>query len=144
VGDAMSDGEAGRAMDAEIARRVLGYVVDQRCGPMGDGSGMFGFWRTIRRPGEGDEVREPLPAYSTEIGAAWQVVAHLMERGMDYSFGSGSWPDGTRYHVARFFRQDSSRAYLGDTPGLPLAICRAALMWADGRETVRTGGEGGE
>jgi hypothetical protein len=131
------EAEAGRAMDAEIARRVFGLNVAVEETPTHGRE--QGEWFVV------DDGRS-VPRYSARIDAAWQVVAHLMERGMAYSFGSGSWPDGTRYHVARFFRQDLSlsRAYLGDAPSPPLAICRAALRWADGREAVRTGDEGGE
>jgi hypothetical protein len=51
---------------------------------------------------------------------------------MGYTFGSGTWPDGTRYHTARLFPRDLSRTWMGDADTLPLAICRTALLAVEG------------
>jgi hypothetical protein len=119
--------EAGNAMDAEIAHRVFGRDVL--------------FFNTLSWAERGwiyGDIHigsQEIPTYSTDIAAAWTIIEHLMvSADMGYTLGSGTWPDGRRYHTARFFPRDYSRAWMGDGDTLPLAICRAALAVVEVRE----------
>ena len=121
--------EAGPDTDVEIARQVLGERIGQY--ETDDGPHRF-----IQSYGL---VRD-VPPFSTEIGAAWQVVEHLRDRG--FLVRVIEHPDGSRHdsehrrswldrraeclveqHV-RGVRRRAGHAYAG-TPAL--AICRAAL-----------------
>jgi hypothetical protein len=111
-------GDAGVELDREIERRIFGRKTE-RLTSLGHRAGNIVI----------GETHIAVPAYSTDMAAAWEIVEHLMvwaDRG--YTFGSGTWPDGRRYHTARFFPRGYSRAWLGDADTLPLAICRAALL----------------
>ncbi len=114
--------DTGRELDARIAETVFGYTPDYE----------FADLHVPPAP-HVKELRDQydewgiLPAYSTDIAAAWLVVEELRARGIwleelsgryETSYRAGfSWRDperGVRYQQA-----------MADTA--PLAICRAAL-----------------
>jgi len=121
--------EAGPDTDVEIARQVLGERIGQYAT---DG----GPHRFIQAYGL---VRD-VPPFSTELGAAWQVVEHLRERGflvrvIEHPDDSGHDSEHRRAWLARRseclveqhvrgVRRRAGHAYAA-TPAL--AICRAAL-----------------
>jgi hypothetical protein len=88
---------AGRALDAEIAEKVMGY----------------------------DISFSPLPHYSTDIAAAWLVVEQMREMGywpkVSYLV---DWDTVAKWHVD-FLVSPNTAYQTADTA--PLAICRAAL-----------------
>ena len=73
--------------------------------------------------------REGGLAYSTDLGAAWRVIEHLMRQGYRYVIHGNSQGDGQ--HWVRFERQNWSESHPvaqgGPCASLPLAICQAAL-----------------
>jgi hypothetical protein len=101
---------AGRALDAEIARRVFGHAVKES-----DAGGIFtyddssGYWLHV-------------PRYSTDMAAAWSVVerlGHLYHPVMLTDLG----PEWT----LRWLVQIKSRHVAAREATAPLAICYAAL-----------------
>lgn len=105
--------EAGRALDAEIARRVFGYFdVGEFEGQLVHGEYNMNGWPM------------PTPHYSTDIAAAWTVVEAMQARDLRVVLDSplGGWECMTEldnwFHVER-----------ADTA--PLAICLAALQAVD-------------
>ena len=72
---------------------------------------------------------DAVPAYSTEIAAAWQVVEKMMERGW-YLFLDTAGFDGEEWRAQ--FRDPESRFARGEAATAPLAICRAALAALSG------------
>lgn len=116
----------GRALDAAVAERVLG-------------------WRAVEllRPGTRSEdaigihplnnVHESIPYYSDLIGHAWEIVEHV-QRVKDCHFNMGHGPSGWWHAYFCGCASDGSRDYgVSDTHGsahadtAPLAICRAGL-----------------
>lgn len=102
---------AGREMDALIAERVMDYkLID---GPESLEVGKMMYY-----------TPDQIPAFSTNIGAAW-LVAEKMNR--DYftleihsSVLSGA--------GVRFWGPNSGPTYSATAETVPLAICRAALI----------------
>ena len=126
---------AGPALDALVAERVLGWTRIKVPNPIPPGRGCD----ALRLPDgstfvvNGGHAPRALPAYSTDIAAAWAVVEHLCPTANVsepwftlYSSG-GKW-------VADFNRYTGGAA--ADT--VPLAIARAALLAT--REEDRTDG----
>jgi hypothetical protein len=126
--------EAGREMDAEIGRRVFGLAV--RTITQIDHRGAHdepGYSDPPRRMGDGrmGVAAHALPLYSTDLGAAWQVVDKLRAEGHG-EFQLSADPDPTDAWIASF------SVPLGDAPPFfpmaptaPLAICLAALAIRD-------------
>ncbi len=99
--------EAGRELDALVAERVMGWQVsyaEKRGRPplQDDRWGRYG----------------PVPHYSTEIAAAWQVVEQVQKM-----------HDDTLAAFASFLDDGEGRSYLYNMKAADaaLAICRAAL-----------------
>ena len=121
--------EAGPDTDVEIACQVLG----ERIGQYETDDGPHHFIQSYGL------VRD-IPPFSTEIGAAWQVVEHLRDRG--FLVRVIEHPEGSRHEsehrrawlnrrseclveqVVRGVRRRAGHAYAGTAA---LAICRAAL-----------------
>lgn len=114
---------AGRELDAEIAEKVMGHG--------------------LKRPAFGFDGRimgyvDDLPAYSTDIAVAWQVVEHMRERGLSMQVTLEE--DGTV--ECRVLQDIGLRTHIrgvilveAHVPNpAPLAICLAALK-AVGIET---------
>lgn len=119
--------EAGRALDALIAERVMGLA-------FANDAKTF-----VEIPGTAEEIAGGhlvqcafLPPYSTDIAAAWTVVERVDNRNSVakqigvQTFGLARCDDGT--YAAMFFNA-SARA-----DSAPLAICRAALLATPPRE----------
>lgn len=88
----MSTHEAGRELDALIANKVMGQ---------------FAYPNRI-------------PRFSTNIAAAWLIVARLIAKGWGFDLRNhGTWTAVLDYRDERHATED------GDTA--PLAICRAVL-----------------
>lgn len=138
--------EAGRELDCEIAERVFGCRVTKdypatiaRIPVCGCGDGNWHGWR-----------RQNVPVFSASIADAWLIVEklwakHHADGGEQFSIHWNSyWTDGTergqwqvRYrpplnegdYVARLI--DSLTSDVA-APTLPLALCRAALLSCSG------------
>lgn len=109
---------AGRALDAEIARRVFNAPT-REIAP--------GDWFERRD----DRPWEPLPHYSSDVCAAFGIVTHLAQRlHVFVSAGADVQAGGIKYSVTVgedvdvLCRREWARSWGSD---LPLAICRAAL-----------------
>ena len=115
--------EAGRDMDALVARRV--FKADSWCPDCED---EFDMICTCERGPSGTwHQKDPLPDFSTNIAAAWEVVEKMAELIGPISVAWGNF--GTAGNMA------SVMALVGIPPGVvaptaPLAICRAALLAA--------------
>ncbi len=142
----MSQLEAGRELDAQIAERVMGFkwnesrcrvcgwplgaTVDEGCIPT----------NCSLRPPPPHRADEPA-AYSTSDRAALNVVEHMIGLGYHWKINTPFDPrtrDGQLYHagftewgVSGWNGRPDHRA-CGET--LALAICRAALAYCDWRD----------
>lgn len=111
--------QAGRKLDALIAKKVLGWR--QEYTRRIDG-GVDPIWKEPEYlvPLWGDEAQK-IPLFSTDIKAAWQVVEWLLEYGFPFEL---TWV-GIRHGWCCWF---GSRAVASASVRQPaLAICRAAL-----------------
>ena len=117
---------AGRALDAMVAEKVMGWQFVPASKPEGhprwtDGEDWFCAEKTCISGGSP-------PAYSTDIAAAWQVVEELHRRFPDLTIEVG-WSHETR----QWFCQDYDEMNFGGAgSSAPLAICLAALRAVDG------------
>lgn len=100
--------EAGRELDALVAEKVMGRILIP------------------------DEVLkhtsatnfEDIPAYSTDISAAWQVVEKMLELGAYVDIGIDKY--GAQVQLDNYDgKWESGESIRADNA--PLAICRAAL-----------------
>ena len=98
----------GRELDALVHDRVFG-----------------------QSPYRGEEYAEDLPYYSTDLGASWEVAAHLQEQG--YQVDVGNWPGGIAT-VTLISLVDGQQVFAGETPAV--ALCRAALAVAAERKAA--------
>ena len=105
----------GREMDQEIAERVMGL-----------------------------ENGTPVPHYSSDIGAAWSVVEKMVRDNDVYfgaphykskrqSLGPLGYPVGTECWYCVINSRTFNKLVIC-AESAPLAICRAALVWARTRE----------
>lgn len=148
---------AGRELDAMIAERIMGLNVVARNWPCGWAEGFYQaqhwpqrghewfretgpvyaevqtIWPPQVDPRHPDDPWgpytdvQPVPFYSTDITAAWQVLTHLQEQGYVPSVSRHrSEPDAW---WACFSREHRTPDDVGEATGdtAPLAICRAAL-----------------
>lgn len=108
---------AGRALDAEIAERVLGFRVI-RATEDGQPRQFYGDYP--------HGLYAPSPGYSTEIKQAWKVVASR-------ALGQWSWTislcdDGRWFAEVRVgYHTSYDKAYPVWADSAPLAICLSAL-----------------
>ena len=117
--------KAGRELDALIAEKVMGliaYKVQLVAPPP-----------RVRTIDELQRVGSPLPHYSTDIAAAWEVVQKLGRwRGFDFMLVMPD-PEQT-FHLHTYeagwyeaTNDGPERRVVGDADTAPLAICLAAL-----------------
>ena len=99
---------AGRDLDALVHDRVFG-----------------------QSPYLGEQYADDLPSYSTDLGASWEVAAHLQEQG--YKVDVGNWPGGIAT-VTLTSLVDGQQVFAGETPAV--ALCRAALAIAAERKAA--------
>lgn len=142
--------EAGPALNAEIAERVFGWRRDD---PSSTGPEPL-----FIRPEGGSRFLSEIPAYSTDMSAAWTVVEHFRARG--WLVTVRDMPDGFPYYLGdvdegrKSYRRSwcsmewmprsttaDVRRYIyrhphgpGATPAE--AICRAALLAAEAEAEV--------
>ncbi len=112
----MAEPEAGRELDALVAAKVMGRPKFQ------PGKGPV-----AQRPLEELSMRMyadriPVPHYSAEIGAAWQVVERMRALGWEVVVDtrSGKW-------LVQFLSSDGRQHSAASADLAPLAICRAAI-----------------
>lgn len=105
---------AGRELDILVAEKVMGYehFVDEADG-------------TDRLRGNGIIMPIHLPAYSTDIAAAWEVVEKLRAEWM-IRVGTADLL-GTPWKCVMWQRYMTTGGPFGEADTAPLAICRAAL-----------------
>lgn len=122
----------GRELDALVAEKVFGHIVFKN---------KKGGW-SLGEPDYYDQYGEmclfnPLPEYSTEISAAWEVVDHLKDKTytngpyttssfFELEYFNGSW-------VAKFkkpipVKENDSLLGVGHSENPTTAICLAALV----------------
>jgi hypothetical protein len=107
---------SGRELDAEVAREVMGWKVEVY---------PHGHVIYLKPRGGWDQV----PAFSANIGAAMQILAHLQKQGrgwVNMTYAIGYHPENFNIPgwLVQFRRKESSWAW-GET--LELALSRAAL-----------------
>ena len=108
----------GRELDAVIAEKVFGFtpVFSRNGRTLSDGEP---HWSWIRF--EGDTLLNPIPDFSTNIEAAWQVVEKVLPNFCLETNGN-KWFAGSRsIHSAEVTRGESA----------PHAICLAALKMVE-------------
>jgi hypothetical protein len=126
---------AGRELDAEVAEKVMGWqrhLTDSNREQYVVVPPNWTDWSTARWLGH--DLNELVPAYSTSIEAAWQVVARMISLGWSADLFQNSIGP-----MAKFEREGYPTAYSGrygwdDPSTMAEAICRAALA-AVGRNT---------
>jgi hypothetical protein len=107
----------GRDLDALVAEKVMGFVVNRRDGGPWHLVGEHPFQARGRCCGGG------LPPYSTDIGAAWEVVEKIWDGGRGMSWRVVD--DVPPTVCAEFWEGDHE--YEGIGQSAPHAICLAAL-----------------
>jgi hypothetical protein len=146
-----SKAPAGRELDAEVATRLMGFTRQKT--PLNDEQDVLvpAGWTDLS-PSRwwGHDIRELVPYYSTDIGAAWTVAERLMELGCNHF--SLEW-ERTEDWRTRWQREQQPKElpwlYAMNAPRhlssshqsfgmpnpvvlhaetMPLAICRAALQ----------------
>lgn len=76
----------------------------------------------------------PVPLYSTDLSAAWEVVEKLHELGYTTHLQSDYPDDGAIKHGLLLFHNSKGRIKGDYAETAPLAICRAALLSIQGEE----------
>jgi hypothetical protein len=111
--------QAGRSLDCLIAERVIGWR--HTCGAECPAPKCWG-WVD---PDGVDMLRgDDVPAYSTDIAAAWEVISEMQRRG--WSFILDDMCSGKTYQC--HFERERTEVYnVTDIETVPLAICLAAL-----------------
>jgi len=79
----------------------------------------------LMRNFNGNPFPEGVPAYSTDIAAAFQVVEAMRAGGWHFTVGSVTVGPGA---CVDFFRLDRNQEFSTTAESSPLAICRAALL----------------
>lgn len=117
---------AGQHMDAMIATKVMGHIVDRLPRHAGAHEGDTVVWEWT--PGVVGDPAE-LRRYSTNIYFAWMVVEHLIAAGFRYPLVryDGDRREGSPRWTAAVSSADGKEAWRGDADSAPLAICLAAL-----------------
>lgn len=126
---------AGRAMDVLVADKVMGRLVVKASSVLSLGfAEARGEIPSITPPRcvvmgikEDDDViwtGEPVPAYSTDIAAAWKAFEKVFQGEGDSGFAVAL---ESTWIVYEIHGHDLDYVMDGDTA--PLAICRAALKW---------------
>jgi hypothetical protein len=120
--------EVTQKMDEVIAEKVMGW--QRRAGdpPWFNSHG---------------EVRNHVPPYSSDVGAAWMVVERMKVYGFSWWFSDCGSPDSglpegsehKHYATAAIRRTCSTKTLeMGQSPNMPMAICLVALKTVDKME----------
>lgn len=140
----MSERQAGRELDAEVAEKVMGLVA---CGAWVQEWELGPFYWAERKctvhaacyPADVSLRDQPtgfhatdtaLPFFSTDIAAAWPVLEKMLARGYTASLDMD--PDSVPY-VMQFWDANDKMSH-AVSKSLPLAICLAALAACAGKE----------
>lgn len=114
----------GRELDAEVAERVMKFEEVERV------SGTF-YYHNVKMDLEsetGGRWRSPVPAFSTSIAAALEVVEKMLGA---FTFDCGSYNgrtwQATFHSVEKIIRREAGSATNEIARSLPEAICLAAL-----------------
>lgn len=139
-------GVAPRALDAEVAEKVMGWRRFDHARWHRDAGFVWGDNPPLLIPGidEPTSLRDifrlvqTYPSYSTDIAAAWLVVEHLLKQKMYPDLISSEGPSGLTWRccIDSFTDPESSDdpwPVVAADNSAPLAICRAALKAADAR-----------
>ena len=141
----MSEHEAGRATDALVAER-LGFpaMFCARCDKPAAMADRFGcLWcgaECEERAGDHARDDQRLPAYSTDIAAAWGLV-EWMRTDAEHGCEMEMWRPNTEGYTFAYrvsFYPDAYRSSLGEADTAPLAICRAFLAVTEPAPTERS------
>lgn len=108
--------EAGRELDALVAARVMGLTVEPR-------GGEPRYYNETMREQYGGAWTSPVPHYSTDLLAAWEVLDMMRGRG----FGVVVSDAGATVPWAVDF-DDGKVGVNVQSASLPVAICNAALF----------------
>jgi len=112
----------GRRLDALVARHVMGYLVEERPDPAGDGTDFWYLPQGSRfRQLEGMDEPERVPNYSTAVHPALQVLDRFPLWKLE-GIGSGG---GISALVSR---NPGHGIWIRGCRTLPEAICKAALI----------------
>lgn len=115
--------DVGRELDAAVAERVMGYTLDYEFADLN-----FNGAPCVKELRDQYDEWGLLPAYSTDIAAAWLVVEKLAAQGLRLSldaFGGDPW-------WAEFADEKWERGAQATAPTASEAICRVALAAMEG------------
>lgn len=128
-----SEMKPGRELDALVAEKVMGLVVDLDNSKYFDGTQVATRKEDFGAIGEAVQTISgvyhprlswPLPHYSTDIAAAWEVVERLSAENWIFDLLEGA-HEGASPWRAHFMREGERSNGYGDSA--PHAICLAAL-----------------
>ena len=124
---------AGRELDVAIAERVMGLVPCQS--EQHELGAKFYAERPCHAQPDSPTKGGETSLYSTDIGAAMQVVERLRASNWYVTLSNGDERAGKEWFV-EFLRSDGKYLYNGeaDCDSLPEAICRAALKAVKSKE----------
>lgn len=127
----MAEQRAGRRLDRAVGRRVMGCHVRE------NSKGCYdlvvpGSYNRVDYVGR-DGAWSGMPAFSTEIAAAWTLVERLHALGWVVEV---TMDNGTGRYCRAWYMGDDGRPVeheSRDAATIPLAICRAALVCVEAR-----------
>lgn len=125
----------GRDLDVLIAEKVMGFAVIKTVWGKHKQFCQYSLGPPDYYDDAGESIlHNPLPLYSTDIAAAWEVVATLQFSGSAFKYEEEHIPSpvGTDSYTATFLNlnDESPKYILGEAMSLesaPHAICLAAL-----------------
>jgi hypothetical protein len=137
---------AGREMDALIATQVLGWAQRRNGRPIPSFEDIDWCYDFVPAQFQGNrEHRQPLPHFSTDIAAAWEVVRALNKKGFEVRLNElipyrGREDNLSRCLVTYDEDEEDTLEWKAMADEAPEAICRAALLAS---ATPVAGQEGG-
>lgn len=114
---------AGRELDALVAEKVMGLGCIHPDAVRAEGGGGWIVWGRVPA-GDCAPIGTRFPAYSTDIGAAWEVVVRMAELFPQRDFLLVRMHENAWWEAQ--FTDDANLAEQAE-PTAPLAICLAAL-----------------
>lgn len=123
-----------RKLDAEIAERVIGWTRYPKAMHPTDNRTIEGILYCPPKMPWDSNALNVVPAYSTDIAAAMEVVEKLRADG--WSFACTLYEGRLPY--ASFCKKTVASSRNAEAPTLPEAICRAALALVDGPHNQET------
>jgi len=114
----------GRELDALVAEKVMGWVEFSPIDPTID-FGVHGKYRWNYAKDPKDGKQKPIPWYSEDIAAAWEVVEKMLERG-GCEIGCYGSKNGAKWFEVNVITMNGEVTVTAQTPAE--AICKAALL----------------